>query len=425
MATSPMSEVIQHLHRAILRQEDAGLTDGQLLDRFIERRDQASITALVQRHGPMVWGVCHRILQNHHDAEDAFQATFLVLVHKAGSVRQREMVGNFLYGVAHQTAIKARSLLAKRRTRERQVPAMPEAEAPQVQACRDLQPMLDQELSRLPDKYRIAFVLCELDGKTRKEAAQQLGVPEGTVAGRLARARGMLAKRLARHGLAVSGGTLAAVLSPKASAAVPISVMTSTIKGVTLVAAGQAAAAGVISAPVAALTEGVLKTMLLMKLKTAGAVLFVGLGLAALGGGLSTRQTEAAPKDGEKPANRKADQPKVASQPKEAPGKGTLSLLASLLNDAPQSPPMPPEPPAVPPPPVLPEPPAVPPVPEVQPVPAVKKEMPSLLASILRHLASIFSDPPPPAPPLPLEPTAVPLPPPAADPPPVRPVQGR
>jgi RNA polymerase sigma factor (sigma-70 family) len=283
MATGQMDGVLQHLRRAVLLREGAGLTDGQLLGEFISRRDEAALAAVVRRHGPMVWGVCRRILRNHHDAEDAFQATFLVLVRKAASIVPREMVGNWLYGVARQTALKARATAAARKERERQVAEMPEPAVTEHDRWLDLQPLLDDELSRLPDKYRCVIVLCDLGGKTRKEAARQLGVPEGTVAGWLARARARLAKRLARHGLAVSGGALAAMLSPNvASAAVPTLVVSSTIKAASLFAAGQAAT-GVIAPTVAALTEGVLKTMLLNKLKVAVAVLLVVL--ACVGGG--------------------------------------------------------------------------------------------------------------------------------------------
>jgi RNA polymerase sigma factor (sigma-70 family) len=287
MASSQMSEVIQHLRRAVLLQEGAGLTDGQLLGYFIEGQDEAAFAALVKRHGPMVWGVCRRLL-SHHDSEDAFQATFLVLFRKAASIQPRQMVANWLYGVAHQTALHSRRTAARRTARERQVTEMPDPQAVQQDVWHDLQPLLDQALSRLPDKYRVVIVLCDLEGKTRKEVARQLGVPDGTVAGRLARARVMLAKRLARHGVVLSGGALAVVLSQKAaSAAMPTSVMTSTIKAVTSVAAGQAAAAGLVSAKVVALTEGVLRTMLLTKLKVPMAVLLV-LGIACYGFGSLT-----------------------------------------------------------------------------------------------------------------------------------------
>src|SRR5271157_4112831 len=144
-----ISDVVQQLRRAILQHDDAGLTDGQLLGRFIEQQDEAAVAALVRRHGPMVWGVCRRILHTHHDAEDAFQATFLVLVRKAGSVRKREIVGNWLYGVAHQTALRAKATAAKRFARERQAVDMPEPAAKEPEVSCRLQAGLDQELSRL------------------------------------------------------------------------------------------------------------------------------------------------------------------------------------------------------------------------------------------------------------------------------------
>src|SRR5262245_33170201 len=125
MPTSPMDSVIDHLRTAVLLRDGAGRSDGELLGRFIERHDEAALAALVQRHGPMVWGVCRRLL-GHHDAEDAFQATFLVLVRKAASVAPRGMVGNWLYGVAHQTALHARRTAARRRAREVQVTTMPQ-----------------------------------------------------------------------------------------------------------------------------------------------------------------------------------------------------------------------------------------------------------------------------------------------------------
>src|SRR5262245_16335940 len=242
MATSQTSPVLQHFRRAVLLCDGAGLTDGQLLDDFLSGRDEVTLAALVRRHGPMVWGVCRRVLRNHHDAEDAFQATFLVLVRRAAAIASPELLANWLYGVAHQTALKARATAAKRRARERQVAQMPEAAVREQDLWSDLLPLLDEELSRLPDRYRVAIVLCDLEGKTRKEAARQLGVPEGTLAARVARGRALLAKRLARHGLAVSVSSLAVALAANAAPAnVPTSVATGTIQAATLFAAGQAA----------------------------------------------------------------------------------------------------------------------------------------------------------------------------------------
>ena len=294
MATNNVSGVIQHLRRTVLRGEEAGLTDGQLLGCFLEQRDEVAFAGIVRRHGPMVWGVCRRILPTLHDAEDAFQATFLVLVRKAATIVPREKVANWLYGVARQTALKARATTAKLRTRERQVTEMPEPEAVRQDLWHDLLPVLDQELSQMPDKYRVPIVLCDLEGKTRKEAARQMGWPEGTMAGRLARARALLAKRLARHGVVLSGESLAALLAVNAaSAGVPATVASSTIKAATLVAAGPTAAAGVISAQVAALTDGVVKAMLLTKLKITAAIVLCALAVTAVGAGLIACRTQA------------------------------------------------------------------------------------------------------------------------------------
>jgi RNA polymerase sigma factor (sigma-70 family) len=280
-----MTDVLHHLRRTVLLRDGAGLTDGQLLSDYLRRHDETALTALVHRHGPMVWGVCRRVLPNYHDAEDAFQATFLVLVRKASSIASRELLANWLYGVAHQTALNARTASAKRRTRERQVPTMPEPEAAAPDVWREVRPVLDRELSRLPDKYRIPIVLCDLQGRTRRQAARQLGVPPGTVAGRLARARTMLAKRLARRGLVLSGASLAVLLSHiAASASVPAVVVSNTIQAATQFAAG-----GLISAAVAALTQGVMKTMLLTKLKFNTVVLLV-VALLATGSGWLTLQ---------------------------------------------------------------------------------------------------------------------------------------
>jgi RNA polymerase sigma factor (sigma-70 family) len=283
MPASPINEVIQHLRSTMLA-EGADLTDGQLLECFVSRREPAALEALVRRHGPMVWGVCRRLLGNHHDAEDAFQAAFLVLVRKAASIRWRAKVGNWLYGVAHQTALKARAMRARRQQRERPAADMPEPTVREPDPWNELQPLLDQEVSRLPEKYRAVIVLCELGAHTVREAARHLGCPEGTVASRLARARAMLAKRLARHGPSVTGATLAAVLSQRAAASVPTSVLSSTIKAVTAVAAGQAGAPGVISVKAAALTEGVLKAMFMNKLMKVTAVLCV-IALGVFGAG--------------------------------------------------------------------------------------------------------------------------------------------
>jgi RNA polymerase sigma factor (sigma-70 family) len=285
MAMSPMNRVLHHLRKAAFPHDGAGLTDGQLLGAFLDQRGESAFAALVRRHGPMVWGICRRVLSNHHDAEDAFQATFLVLVRKAASVDPPEMVGNWLYGVAHQTARKARAITAKRQAREKQMTDLPEVGVKEPDRRHGLEDVLHQELGRLPEKYRVAIVLCDLEGRTRKDVARQLGVPDGTLAARLARGRAMLAKRLARHGFTGAvGSALPVVMKRSAWASVPASVMCSTIRVGLSGAGGRLSTGGLASPSVTALTEGVLKTMLLKKVKTTIGLLVLGIAAVGLAG---------------------------------------------------------------------------------------------------------------------------------------------
>ena len=286
MTVHLLTSVLQDLRRTTLH-DAASLSDGKLLDHFIEHKDEGAFAALVQRHSAMVWGVCRRMLPHHHDAEDAFQATFLVLARNAAAVRKREMVANWLYGVAHRTALKARAMTEKRRTREKQVMNMPEPEAVQQDSSPELDALLDQELAGLPDKYRSAIVLCDLECKTGKVAARQLKIPEGTLASRLRTGRLLLAKRLARHGLFLSGGALATALSPHATAAMPAALLANTVKAATLISAGNVAASTLVSAKVTALMEGAQKTMLLTKLKLGIVAILLAVS-AGLGGFLLT-----------------------------------------------------------------------------------------------------------------------------------------
>jgi RNA polymerase sigma factor (sigma-70 family) len=281
MATAQIDTVVRHLRRAVLQQDGPGQTDGQLLASFIEHRDEAAFATLVRRHGPMVLGVCGRVVRHHQDAEDAFQATFLVLARKAASIRPRERVANWLHGVAYRTAMKAMTTTARRRGREKQLAELPEQAGPPDPGS-DLQPLIDQELGGLPENYRLPILLCDLQGKRIKEAAQQLGWPQGTLAGRLARGRKLLARRLARRGVALSAASLAAVVSPQlASAVVPAVLFRSTIRAATRMVTGQATLAGLVPARVAALTEGVLTSMMLTKLSK---VVVTGLALVCLCG---------------------------------------------------------------------------------------------------------------------------------------------
>jgi RNA polymerase sigma factor (sigma-70 family) len=294
MPTKAVNRVITYLRRVALTQGSCA-SDGDLLERYVTERDEAAFEGLMCRHGPMVFGVCRRILGNEADAEDAFQATFLVLVRKSRSIRPREMVGSWLHGVARNTALKARSLIHKRRCKEREVGMMPPPE-PSAEIRERVEALVDGELARLPDKYRLPIVACDLEGKTIKEAAHQLGWPKGTVATQLRRGRVELAKRLSKSGKTLSGTALAAFLSEQVtSAGPPALLLQSTLKAASLFATGNSVIACAVSNSVATLTEGVLKTMVLSKLKTVGSF-FLILGALALGSGVLIRApAEAAP----------------------------------------------------------------------------------------------------------------------------------
>jgi RNA polymerase sigma factor (sigma-70 family) len=279
-----LDQMVHRVRQAVCH-HGGGMSDGELLDCFIAERDEVAFAALVHRHGAMVFGVCRRVVGHVQDAEDAFQATFLVLARKATTVVPREAVGNWLYGVAYRTALEARTRNAKRRAREMQVHPMPQPTSEPQQLWHDLQPVLDRELSRLPDKYRLPVVLCDLEGRARHDVSQQLDLAEGTLSSRLARGRKLLAGRLARHGFALSAGTLALALAPAAaSATAPPALVGSTIEAATLIAAGPAAA-GAIAPSVAALVEGVLHAMFMTKLKS-GALALLLVAMLTTGSGI-------------------------------------------------------------------------------------------------------------------------------------------
>jgi RNA polymerase sigma factor (sigma-70 family) len=307
--------------RALALRRDGGVADGELLERFVRERDQSAFAALVRRLGPMVLGVCRRVLRHEQDAEDAFQAAFLVLVRRAAAVRPPGAVGGWLFGVARRTALEARRAAARRRAHEAR--ATPRTEAPEAPEP-DLRAVLDGELAALPDAYRAALVLCDLEGRSRRQAARELGVPEGTVASRLARGRWMLGRRLARRGLPWSAAGLTLALARGASA-VPVLLFDSTVEAAGLLAAGRAAA---LSPRVVALTEGVRKAMGTLKLKAAAAVL-LALGVLGAGAAWMSRPSPAA----EQPAPRADAAPKPADPPKAAKLKGKRSAHTYLIDE--------------------------------------------------------------------------------------------
>jgi len=262
--------VLDILQRIAPPDEGPERSDADLLGCFVSEGNAGAFEALIRRHGPMVLGVCRRILGNEADADDAFQATFLVLVRKAASIRPRRLVGHWLYGVAYRTAKKARAMSDKRRSMEARA-RRPEATEVSRSEWIDV---LDDELSRLPEKFRTIVVLCELQGKTLAQAAELLGCPVGTVASRLARGRDLLGQRLRDRGMTVSGAGLAAVLSGNTGgASVSGALVTSTGKAAMLFAAGESMAGGAVSTGAAVLAEGVLKAMLLSKITSVGVLL--------------------------------------------------------------------------------------------------------------------------------------------------------
>jgi RNA polymerase sigma factor (sigma-70 family) len=269
MARDQLNTVVRHIRYVIGARQCRDTTDNDLVQRFAAQRDEAAFAGLLQRHGPMVLGVCRRVLHNAADSDDAFQATFLVLVRKAGSIRKSASVGSWLHGVAFRVAREAKMRTEKQRPGEMPDITGREPDPSAEAARRELCLILDQELARLPAKYRSPLVLHYLEGKTKGETARELGWTEGTVSGRLARARESLRKRLAGRNVSFSSGMMAAVLSEQAATTpVPAALTNATMQSALLLGTGSvagAAAAGVSHT----LAEAVLKSMLMSKLKHA------------------------------------------------------------------------------------------------------------------------------------------------------------
>jgi RNA polymerase sigma factor (sigma-70 family) len=283
--------ILPQLCRLIGSQFGGALSDRQLLERFLGRRDADAFAALVRRHGPAVLGVCRRALGNVHDAEDAFQATFLVLARNARSIVRQESLGSYLYGVAYRVSLKARANAVRRRRQEGQAALRAADRSADDATVEDLRPILDEEINRLPDKYRRPIVLCYFEGKTYQEAARLLGWPAGTAAARLARARALLRSRLAIRGLAPSVGALAVLLAEGAAPAADVCLLADTTARNAVRFAANPMAAGV-SAQVIALTEGVVQVMRIRQLKVVAGIL---LAVALTCGGVGTLRHFAVP----------------------------------------------------------------------------------------------------------------------------------
>jgi RNA polymerase sigma factor (sigma-70 family) len=278
MTDTHLVPVLRHLRRLAAAEAVQELSDRQLLQRFVAGRDEAAFAALVQRHARLVWAACRHVLRHDQDAEDALQATFLVLARRAGTIRKADALAAWLHGVAVRTALMARRSAAIRRGHERQAAGAAPVDADREIAARELQAILDEEVQRLPEKYRAPFVLCCLEGRSRAEAARELGCKEATVWSRLAQARRRLRRRLTRRGVALSAVLcLTALAADATEAAVP-----ATLVGAAVGAALSGANRGAATAPAAALANGVLRTMSAGKGKFA-TVLLVAAGLLLAG----------------------------------------------------------------------------------------------------------------------------------------------
>ncbi len=268
MDRGPSSGVLRDVRTLYTLGTLGSLTDAELLERFLARGGDGAedaFAALVHRHGPTVLGVCRRMLSASHDAEDAFQATFVVLARRAASIGRREKLANWLYGVAVRASREARRRTARARAAERRMMDVPRVESEPAEDRDDLLPMLDEELNRLPDRYRAALVACELEGKSRREAAQQLGIPEGTLSTHLARGRKQLRERLLRRGFHLGTGPITGLTRPTVEAAIPERLMGQTVRAAFGHAPGVGATA-TMPATVSSLAERVLKMMFLARL---------------------------------------------------------------------------------------------------------------------------------------------------------------
>ncbi len=334
MAADTLSPVVQYLRRVTAPPPSPDLSDGELLERFAGQRDQTAFAALVQRHGPMVMGVCRRLLRDRHEAEDAWQATFLILVRKAGAIARRELVAGWLYGVAYRTAKRARVVAARRQARERPADTGAILAKDSAEVWPDLRPILDEEIQRLPEKYRLPVILCYFENKTNSEAARLLNCPRGTIATRLARARERLRVYLTRRGITLSAGGLALLLSQEAmSAVVPGMLAAGAIRAGLVVTAGTTAAGG-ISASATILAQGVMRMMVFTKLKVALA-LILAAGVVGSGSGLVGLRMRASANAAEQPEQKVAGKPPTPAAPVVKSDRATLEdqIYAALRKD--------------------------------------------------------------------------------------------
>jgi RNA polymerase sigma factor (sigma-70 family) len=313
MSHSALAASLRCLRSKLAAQHCSEDSDEQLLLDFTARRDECAFAVLVRRHGPMVLHVCRRVLGHEQDAEDAFQATFLVLAQSASMLRKKSALVGFLHGTAYRVALSAKRAAARRRKHERQTPSRPSVNPAEEMLWREARALLDEEIARLPEKYRSVFVLCCLENMNQAEASRRLGLKERTVSSRLAVARKRLAQRLARRGVELTALLAASGLAAPAASAVPPLLMASTIKAALASSEGLA---GVVSASVVEMVHGASAAIMVCKVKIAAAVLLtatlmVGAGLGWSGGSRLLSGGRQPPESGE---TQGADAPRSAKR---------------------------------------------------------------------------------------------------------------
>jgi RNA polymerase sigma factor (sigma-70 family) len=320
--SQPVLADVLHYLGSICQAPGGDLTDAELLQRFLARREETAFALLVQRHGPMVLGVCRRVLGDADGADDSFQATFLVLVRRAAAIRKQQSLASWLYGVAQRIAARARARAAARRDWERRSRQMAPQEPLDELTWQELRTVLDEEIARLPEKYRAPLVLCYFGGKSHDQAAQELGCPKRSLTSRVARGRDLLRRQLLRRGITLSAAALAAVLGEKVTAAPPAALLTiHTVKAALVAAAGKAAAGEYLSARATALAEEAMSCRLGIGGKLAFLLVMLGLavgGASLAGYHLADKSSEASVEETAPPAARQA----VAGEKEDAPTVG-------------------------------------------------------------------------------------------------------
>jgi RNA polymerase sigma factor (sigma-70 family) len=287
MSKTSLSTFLHHLKRGMVAETLSDAGDPQLVEQFLADRDEAAFEALIRRHGPMIMSVCSRIVHNHADAEDAFQATFLVLAKNLRTVRKQASFASWLHGVARRIALKARAQANTRRQYEQRVPLRESSGAEDITG-KELRSVFDEELTRLPDKWRLPLILCYLEGRTQEEAAKQLGWSKNTLRRRLDEARARLGGRLRARDAAWPAAFTAVLVSDMvSSAALRPKLIGATVEAVASISANVAPATAVVSTNVAALSEGVFHIMTLTRLSTFGVVILVLATAGVVAGGLA------------------------------------------------------------------------------------------------------------------------------------------